>query len=187
MREISFETIAEYFPQIELVKDETVRASTLMAWQSFFENGNWEKIEDAYFMSVCPSYSLVEHTKFIVDISIKIAEAIEKQFCIQIDWDVLIASCLLHDVSKLMETAKDKDGYHENEIGQQYQHAFLSAAYAHEHGLPCNVVTNILTHTGDSKRAPVCIEGIILYYADMIDTDRIFLNLGKTLCIETLK
>lgn len=184
---IQKEQLGDLLPAIYKIKDESMQQIVLDMWKAFYEKGDWKDLKEAYFISACPAYSLIQHTNYVTEAAIQIAQVTEQMLGMKIQWDVLIASCLLHDVSKLVETVMDEEGAHENEIGRQFQHGFLSASYAYEHGMPNEVVTNLITHTGDSNRIPTNIEGIILYYVDMIDTDLHFFEIGKELCIADQK
>lgn len=187
MVKITMEELEKIFPQVKMVNDPTIRNGILQIWQEFFEKSVWEDIEKPGFVSVCPDYSLTVHTNYVTDMAISVAKETEKKLGLPIDWDVLLASCLLHDVSKLAETEPCEGGFKKNKQGELYQHGFLAAFAAHQHGLPEEVISNLITHTGNSKVLPTNIEGILLYYVDMIDTDIHYFGIGKQMYIALQK
>jgi hypothetical protein len=107
--------------------------------------------------------------------SLAIADAFERYHGVTVDRDVLVASALLQDVSKLVETAPDENGRPmTTDRGRLFPHAFLGAHVALRHELPDAVCEIVLNHTPQAARFPSSIEGKILYYADQLDVIAIF-------------
>ena len=101
-----------------------------------------------------------------------IPEIIYKQLIpVKYNYDELIASCLLHDVSKLVEMEIGENGPQKSNLGKVLQHGYYGAYYAQKFNLPLSIISNILTHTGFSKTLPSTPEAIIMFYADMADAD----------------
>lgn len=171
MGKISDSAILEQFPQIRDIQNARIRQAVLAIWQEVFEAGKWDSLDGPRFNLLTPDIALVEHTRCVTDGAIALARASEMHFGTKIDYDVLIASCILHDVSKVLEMEPCEGGAQKSQIGKTYQHAFFSAYYAKKHDLPDEIVTTVLTHTGFSKTLPSTREGVILFYADMADAD----------------
>lgn len=94
----------------------------------------------------------------------------------------------MHDVCKLEEMEMGDQGSktsRKSSLGKIYQHGFLSGYYTQKYGLPNEVTGLVVAHSGQSKVIPRSIEGMILYYADMMDADIHFVQAGTTLCLET--
>lgn len=187
MSKVTAEEISKQLPQVNEIKDPELKKNILEMWCDFFEESEWENIGDAIFVSCCPDYPLLQHTRYVTDMMISIAIETEKNLGWEIDWDVLIASGLLHDVSKPLEAVMKGNEIVKTHLGKVYQHGFLAAAEALRRNLPEKVISNIITHTGNSKIVPNNNEGIILYYADMIDTDLHYFSIGKPLYIAMQK
>lgn len=187
MHNVNKDEILEKLPQINEIKNLELRNNVLEMWCEFFEESELENLEDALFVSCCPDYSLIKHTRYVTDMMISIARETEKNLGWEIDWDILIASGLLHDVSKPIELAREGDKIVKTHLGKVYQHGFLAAAEALKRSLPEKIISNIITHTGNSKIVPNNNEGIILYYADMIDTDLHYFEVDKPLYIAMQK
>lgn len=169
---LSYEKVKEAFPQTELIGDPKIKKAVYDIWLEVFEQSAWDDLRAPRFNPLCPDIALVDHVRCVTEGSIRLAKATEDIFGTEIDYDTLIASALLHDVSKLIEMEPDgKSGVCKSKIGKTYQHAFFSAYYAKAHGLPDEIVTTVLTHTGLSKQLPTTREGVILFYADMADAD----------------
>ncbi|WP_434310513.1 HD domain-containing protein [Hominifimenecus sp. rT4P-3] len=122
-------------------------------------------------MPLTPEVSLVAHVENVTEGSVALANVFVQNYQTQVDFDVLIVSALLHDVSKLIEMEPGKEAIEKTKIGKTFQHGYFGAYMAQKYGLPDSIVTNILTHTGFSKTLPSTIEGIFLFYADMADSD----------------
>lgn len=188
MKTISIEKIKEYFPQLSHVKNRELAEAACKIWVEAFSNSSWTQIEDAQFATRAPGVGLIKHTESVTDNALLIAENVIKKYGYHIDLDVLIVSSVLHDVCKLEEMDMDLGGpgtSTKNEIGKIYQHGFLSGYYTQKYGLPKEITALVVAHSGQSKVIPRTVEGMILYYADMMDADIHFVLAGTTLCLES--
>lgn len=153
-----------------------------------FENSSWENIADAQFATRAPGVALVKHTESVTANALMIARNTVEKYGYEIDTDILILAAVLHDVCKLEEMEMGDQGSgtsRKSSLGKIYQHGFLSGYYTQKYGLPNEVTGLVVAHSGQSKVIPRSIEGMILYYADMMDADIHFVQAGTTLCLET--
>lgn len=180
---VSREEFAQCFPFWNRIENPEWKTCVYEIWKEFFQMSEWEHLRDARFMPLTPEVSLVEHVENVTEGSVALAEVSVKNYQTPVDFDVLIVSALLHDVSKLIEMAPGKEGIEKTKIGKTFQHGYYGAYAAQSRGLPDCIVTNILTHTGFSKTPPSTIEGIFLFYADMADSDTHRFRDGITLNI----
>lgn len=181
MCEISIDKIKEYFPQLAEVKDKRLADAACKIWVEAFNNSSWENIEDAQFATRAPNVALIKHTENVTDNVLMIARNIVKKFGYEINTDTLIISAILHDVCKLEEMEMDSGGpgtSKKSPVGKLYQHGFLSGYYCHKYGLPEEITALVVAHSGQSKVIPQGIEGMILFYADMMDADVHFVHAG---------
>lgn len=162
------DTIKRLFPELEQVSDRELAEKAVDMWVYFWEKSNWDDVEEAAFSYEGLDLTLIQHTQSTVKGALALADIIDKVQNIQVDRDLLILACVLHDVSKLVEYC----GYDENHVaykseeGKAYQHAFLGAAKAVELGMPTKLVTIILSHTKQSNIDPHIIELMLLKCAD---------------------
>lgn len=188
MNKVTKEQIAGYFPQLIEVKNRKLAEAACEIWVEAFEKSSWENIEDAQFATRAPGVALVKHTESVTANAVMIAKNTAEKYGYSIDMDVLILSAVLHDVCKLEEMDMDIEGKgssKKSEVGKIYQHGFLSGYYTQKYEFPKEVTALVVAHSGQSKVIPRTIEGMILYYADMMDADIHFVQAGTTLCLET--
>lgn len=172
MGKVDIKEVRDMFPEVELLKNEEWKEKVCSIWKEAFENSNWSKLADAQYNPLAPNISLVDHTRAVTHGAISLSDSISSIFGIQVDKDILIVSCLLHDVCKLLEYDPSGDGGAvKSKIGKNYQHGFLSGYYALKEGFPQEVVSILISHTHESRAIPRSLEGLALYYADMADAD----------------
>jgi putative nucleotidyltransferase with HDIG domain len=174
--EASIEEIKKLFPELEKVKNGEWVQKTCEIWKTAIEKSKWEKIEDAKFGDYeNPEISLVAHTRAVIRYALYCADIINDfhGYEVKIDFDVLIITCILHDVSKMLEYEPDPDGKpcRISETGRTYQHGFYGAHYAEAAGFPPSVTTAIINHTSFSRVMPSTIESVILFFADQVDAE----------------
>ena len=162
------EHIRSLFPELERVSDQELVEKTIDLWAYFWENSNWEKVEDAPFSYEGTYLRLVQHTQSTVRGAVALADILTANQQETVDYDTLIVGCILHDVSKLVEyCGYDEEGHaYHSEVGDAYQHAFLGAAKAQEMGFPVPIVKIILCHTPHTNRQMNSLEGLLLTCAD---------------------
>lgn len=187
MKEFSRHDLLEGIPQIQDIQDETLRERTIKAWELAFMDGNFDNLPAARFNKFCDYVTLLQHTRSVTRMSILLGESLRDEYHYEINMDKLISIAALHDISKLLENEPLPDGgVRQTEIGQSYQHGFFSSYYSLQAGIPADIGAAILTHTHQTKTLPVCLEGIIVTYADLADADSHRLQLGKPLHVKDL-
>ncbi|WP_210453828.1 HD domain-containing protein [Pantoea ananatis] len=186
MSEIYIEKIKEYFPQLSEVKDKTLVDATCKIWVEALNNSTWKNIEEAQFATRAPNVGLIKHTESVTENVLVIARNMIRKFGYDINTDTLIISAVLHDVCKLEEMEMDVGGPGTSKkslTGKLYQHGFLSGYYCHKYGLPEEITALVVAHSGQSRVIPQGKEGMILFYADMMDADVHFVHVGTELCL----
>lgn len=164
--------LIEEIPQIEQIKNEDWKEKVIRAWELAYDASNFDDLSAVLFSPFYTAPTLVGHTRAVTENSIRLAENMEKEYHYGIDMDVVICIAVLHDISKLREHDPDGvGGVKKSPIGAAYQHAFFSAHYALEVGLPDKIVAGIFAHTGNTKTLPTSLEGILVTYGDMADAD----------------
>ncbi|MBI4015410.1 MAG: HDIG domain-containing protein [Candidatus Aenigmarchaeota archaeon] len=113
----------------------------------------------------------LDHTVSIVRIALGLAEHFEKTYGIKVNKDHLISGALLHDIMKCFIIKKEAKGW--GFTGTNLDHGFFSAAELYARGFPEEVIHIVAAHGGDqgsSAANPRTIEGMLVYYADVIDS-----------------
>ncbi|WP_313291853.1 HD domain-containing protein [Faecalispora jeddahensis] len=163
-----------FFPEMDDVANKDWVRQACSVWEEALRRSRWKNLSDAPFGVATPGITLLGHTKAVLHNALGIARNLREvhQSQVEINYDVLIISCILHDVDKLLAFEPAESGeLRYSEIARTYQHGFYSAYYAERAGLPASIVTLLINHTALSRMAPSTIEGMILFYADIADAD----------------
>ena len=171
------------FPVLDEMQDRNLAAAVVSVWQKVWEKSGWQNIREVSFSPGVTGPTLVGHTRAVLDHALAIVHSLRQvhKRDVPVDWDRLVAGCILHDVDKLLILAPDgQGGCVLAENARQYQHGFYSAYYAEQEGLPPEIVNMLQAHTSYSRIMPSTLEGVILYCADMADADVLKYTYGKT-------
>lgn len=133
---------------------------------------NYKKLED--YMRLCASDGAhdAEHSLRVLFVAMEIAETEEN-----VDEDVLIAACLLHDIGRV-EQQEDPSVCHAA-AGAEKAYRFLMAEGFGE-DFATHVRDCIQTHRFRAGAVPASIEAKILFDADKVDTAGAF-GIARTL------
>lgn len=185
-KEFSREEFKASVPQIELIQDPQIKEGVYRAWELGLKDSDF----DTVFCRFSPIYpgtiNLVEHHRNVARKALLLAECIQEDNQFPVRMDYVLAIALIHDLCKIRDNTPIGDTVDKSEDGKQMPHAFFSAYYAINAGLPVEIASGALTHTGHTKKIPTCLEAIIVSYADMCDVDALRLIYGRELNIEAL-
>jgi len=161
--------ILNYLPEISNIKNEEIKEKTIKVWQILWNESKFNSIEDVP-VSPDTKFSHILHNRSVIKMAIKVAEVLKQMYKTEIDFDVLISSAALQDVSKLVEMEPDEGGgIRRSKLGKMFQHGFYAAHMALEVGLPSEIAENIVEHTFDNSVYPKTLVSKILFYVDQID------------------
>jgi putative nucleotidyltransferase with HDIG domain len=167
--------IIDILPEINDIKDEDLKKRVISVWQEAIKQGGWkiEDLEKVPFTLLIPDcgVNLIEHTRAVTHAALEIAKVIlrfyKKQ--VKIDFDLLLAGGLLHDVGKLLEYASVEGKITKSKTGKFLRHPFSGASLAYKHALPDEVIHIIATHAKEGDKGYRSVEAIIVHYADFIN------------------
>src|ERR1700756_5929556 len=143
--------IAELFPPLMDIKDESLRKKVAAVWNEAITTGcngkgvKFDELRAVKFTLLAGDIDMtfVEHLNSCARQCIAIADVLESSFrCgIPIQRDYLVAGALLADVGKPLEYDKDASGkVVQGTFGQQLRHPFSGVALAYKHGIPGEVL-----------------------------------------------
>ncbi|NIM99294.1 MAG: HDIG domain-containing protein [candidate division Zixibacteria bacterium] len=167
--------ISKLFPEIEQIKDRSLRDQVVSAWEEAVERSDWEieELESIPFTLLIPDckINLVTHTRAVTQTSLKVADVILDFYKVRvhISFDLLIAGAILHDVGKVLEYAKQGGGVVKSKAGKLLRHPFSGVALAYKHGLPEEVIHMIATHAREGDEGYRSVEAMLIHYADFIN------------------
>lgn len=182
--------IEALFPEIREIGDETLRRGVVAIWQEIAQECAWDRFEDVpKNLGSERDRRLVDHIRGVTQMAMALAEIARTLHGTPYNRDYLIAACLLHDVSKPVESEPDPDGAPTNgpalaarksALGAKIQHAGYATHKIFAHGLPLEIAHLVLTHTHASGLRSNAIEASYIFYADFADSDAGIEPTGKT-------
>jgi len=128
--------IKELFPEIEQIKDEKLRAKVVSTWEEAIEKGDWriEELETIPFTLLIPEcgIDLVTHTRAVTQTALKVAGVLLEFYRekVKINFDLLIAGGILHDVGKLLEYAKHKGQGDQEQNRKAFEASFFRLGFS---------------------------------------------------------
>ena len=189
--------LLKLFPEIDEISDRTLRQGVIEIWQRTAEKCAWDRFEDIPKNLDYEKWRrLTDHIRGVTLMAMSLAEIAERLHGTPYNRDYLITACLLHDVSKPLETDPDPSGKpsggpalpgKKSEIGKKLQHAAYATHECLAQGLPLEIAHLVLTHTHDSAMRSRAIEASYLFYADYADSDAGILPTGQQAFVERWK
>jgi putative nucleotidyltransferase with HDIG domain len=167
--------IINLIPEINQINNEDLKKKVISVWEEAIKQGGWkiEDMEKIPFTLLIPDckVNLIEHTRAVTQTALEMAKVILKFYKekVKIDFDLLLAGGILHDVGKLLEYASGEGKITKSKTGKLLRHPFSGSALAYKHGLPDEVVHMIATHAKEGDGGYRSIEAMIVHYADFIN------------------
>jgi hypothetical protein len=186
--ETQSDAIRAELPEIEQLQSEDLRVGVLKVWGSFLDASSYDRIADAPAFPGLPKYDLARHTRHVCKNALHLADTLEEFWDIRCQRDLLLAACLLHDSSKLVEM-EGPDGA-ATPTGRALLHAQLAGVRCLDFGLPYEVVYMVTYHPYTPPHVhikPESIEHIILTWADLAACDPPFFVEGQATHLEITK
>ncbi len=152
---------------VELITDPKLTSKHFKKYKA----EDWDRAATPFTVSGPSGVGTVErdvqhHTEVLTEITIKVADIIEKKFGIQLDKDALIAAALLHDFAKLFEFKRNENGELEH-TGVMLDHTILGTAELYKRGFPEKVIHIVASHFGETGPTPPrCFEALIFHHLD---------------------
>lgn len=166
--------VYDLWPELEWIKDETLRRQTAETWKLALENSkltadDLNEIPFTLLVKDC-KVTFMEHKRAVVHISYTAAKSMISFFGdkLPIDVDVVIAGSILADVGKLLEYDK-KDGQAVvSDYGRYVRHPFSGVGLAMKCGVPDKVLHIIAAHAGEGDLFKRTTEAFIVHHADFM-------------------
>ncbi|RRJ27729.1 HDIG domain-containing metalloprotein [Halocatena pleomorpha] len=143
------------FPELEQIEDDHLREQVSKAWVLGLERGGWRDIADIPYAWNIHEVNTVEHVRGVTEIALESMAVQRSRHGATPDSDVVIGTCLLHDVGKCYEytahvdpsllDAPDRHRYADSVI----PHSISGYALAHEVGCPIAVQRAIPHYHGE--------------------------------------
>ncbi|MBA2858970.1 7,8-dihydroneopterin 2',3'-cyclic phosphate phosphodiesterase [Methanococcus maripaludis] len=112
---------------------------------------------------------LLEHTIAVTKMAVKMAEALEETYGIELSRDLLISGGILHDLMK-PQNYQLKDGKFDHLSDFHLDHLTLGIAELYRRDFPLEVIKVVASHHGDhGPVSPDSIEAWLIHHADNVD------------------
>ena len=160
---------------LSMIKNEEIKRKVVEAWFLGCKRGGWQNMNELRQMPFtlltdCKGISFIEHTLAVTEGALQLAKVQEKQYSkmpYTIDYDILIAGGLLHDVGKLLEIGKNNEnGFIKSYSGKCMRHPISGAILAAEVDLPEEIINVIACHAKEGEGRPQMLETIFVHQAD---------------------
>ncbi len=168
------EQVLNIWPEINWIKDETIKQKTLNAWVWAIENSvltaeDLEIIPFSLLIEDC-DVSFMNHKRTCVHLSVDIAKRMKENFGdeITIDMDTLISGAILIDVGKLLEYEIVDGKLTTSNYGKLVRHPFSGLAVAARFDLSPEIQHIIGTHSKEGNLGKRTTESIIVHHADFV-------------------
>jgi putative nucleotidyltransferase with HDIG domain len=131
-----------------------------------------EKIPFTLIFQDC-RISLATHTRAVTECSLALGQVLHQSYAgqIKIDFDILTAGALLHDVGKLLEYRRVDGKFVTSEGGRILRHPISGCALAAELGLPETVQHIIAAHSHEGDKGHRTAEAYIVHHSDFVNFD----------------
>ncbi len=159
--------IKKIFPEINEIKDSRLRSGVVNAWLSAIRKGKWESIEDIPFtLLIQTKKTLIEHTRAVTQMAMEIARLRN-----DLNWDIIVAGGLVHDVGKLFEYEFKGGKYIKSDYGKLIRHPVSGYHLVLDSGLPLEIAHIVAAHSEEGEKVSRSPEAIVIHHCDFIDFD----------------
>lgn len=161
------EFLLRELPQINRIKNTMLREKCLSTWNAACDAGAQTEESllqhKAHKRLIGCQITLLEHTRGVTEIAIKLAEQMQKDFgtLVNFDFDIIVVGALLHDIGKVLENEEANEEAH-----QFIRHPLSGAILADQCGCPWQVVHIIANHSWEGHKAVDTPELYIVRSAD---------------------
>lgn len=170
------EEIKKLWPELEWIKDESLREKTAMTWEKALQKSilTADDLDRIPFTLLCGpdlKVSFMAHKRCVVHIAKESGEKMNQFFGtdLPVNMDVLIAGAILADVGKLLEYELDGSGKSiQGKYGQYLRHPFSGVSLAEECGVPPEVCHIIASHAHEGDLVKRTTEAYIVHHADFM-------------------
>jgi putative nucleotidyltransferase with HDIG domain len=170
------EQIKNLWPELEWIKDNSLREKTAKTWELALERSvlSAEDLEKIPFTLLCGpdlKVSFMAHKRCVVHVAKESGEKMNEFFGndLPVNMDVLISGAILADVGKLLEYELDKDGKSiQGKYGKYLRHPFSGVSLAEECGVPPEVCHIIAAHAHEGDLVVRTTEAYIVHHADFM-------------------
>lgn len=183
--EMKREIIFDLFPELQMISNSELRDICADTWLLVMEESDMDinKLTGTLChksLKDCP-VTLIDHTRGVIQLSIKIAQQFTDDFSqyVDLDMDSVIAAACLHDVGKVYEHRRDQNG-ELTWAAKNLHHPITGAAAALRMNCPPEIVYAISNHSHEGDRAKRTPLLFVIRNADIMYYEYLFFSFEKT-------
>lgn len=166
------ETLAAVLPAADRLASRPLRDAVLRTWAASLARSPYALLEKSPQAPHMPSRSLLLHVNEVNARALDLIEVARRDYRLEFDADVALATAILHDVDKPMIYRWDGDSFSYAEGRSLRDHGALGAELCLEHGIPVEIAEMVRHHSAfASQGLPGTVEGTIVHYADWVSND----------------
>jgi len=172
------ELVAKLLPEVNDIKDTTLRGQVLSCWVEAIEFRGWTEdlLRNIPFTLLAQNVKItfIDHVRAVCRMCLAcddVLAEIHGKRRTPVNRDYLIAGALLADVGKLMEFEIVDGKPNKSDYGKHIRHPFSGVGLAFKHGVPSEVMHIIATHSKEGAGEKLLPESIIFHHCDFIDFD----------------
>ncbi len=165
-------------PEILWIRDEKLREAVADTYSDALRTGGWnvQDMKEIPFTLLIPncSVSYLSHVRAVTRMCHSAWAEFNATYqgadAVPLEYDILIAGALLHDVGKLVEYSKGKDGkYVKSALGRDLRHPFSGTVIAMRNGISSKIAHTIATHASEGDGTLRTPEAVIINKVDMMN------------------
>ncbi len=168
--------VLSLWPELEWIKDETLREQTAKTWELALERSvltveDLNRIPFTLLVGPDLKVTFMDHKRSVVHIARDAGNTINAMYHgeLPVNMDVVIAGAILADVAKLLEYVLDENGNAiQGTYGKYLRHPFSGVSIAEECGVPPEVCHIIATHAAEGNLVKRTTEAYIVHHADFM-------------------
>lgn len=164
--------LAKHLPMINKINDPDIKDRVYGVLARVLRESAYQDISDVpnfttELMGGEDDETFVRHTSAVVGTAMAFAKELQSAYNASIDYDILLAGAILHDVEKPVAYARNGNVVELTPLGRKTPHGEYGALMAEQAGLPQPVINIIASHSPtEGKIPPASIEAVIVGCCD---------------------
>ena len=169
------ERLLELIPEINEVKDLELREKCIKVWLKAFRYVNMtpdDLLDMPFTLFFKTDVNFIMHMRGIIGVTMESGRKLKKIYPDKkIDFNILAAGAVLHDVAKMLEFKKTANGFEKSDQGKILRHPFTGVGLCFDEGIPDEVMHIIAVHSKEGDHGFRTPEAWILHHADFMNFD----------------
>jgi len=166
------DVLANSVPAIQQHESPSLRGAVLRTWAASLTQSPYADLEASPQAPHMPARSLQKHVNEVNSRALDLIDVARKEYGLQLDFDVTLATAILHDVDKPMIYRWDGRDFTYADGRTLRDHGAVGAELCLAHGIPLDIADMVRHHSAfASEGLPGTVEGTIVHYADFVSND----------------